>query len=128
MGTADLSGSLAGTWRPNRIGSGSLANPTVQDWFNPGDFAQPTPFTFGNSGRDILYGPGFQEVNISLAKAFRLAFLGEGTKIQFRADSYDVLNHPNFGMPNASIGSATQGTITTALTNRNIQLGARLTF
>jgi hypothetical protein len=128
MGSADLSGSLAGFWRPNRIGNGSLANPSVQEWFNTADFVQPTPYTFGNSGRDILYGPGFQEVNVSLAKAFRLTFLGEAARIQIRADSYDLLNHPNFGMPNASIGSATQGTITTALTNRNIQLGARLTF
>src|SRR5581483_4308900 len=60
MGTADLSGSLAGSWRPNRTGSGSLANPTVQQWFNTADFEQPTPYTFGNSGRNILYGPGFQ--------------------------------------------------------------------
>lgn len=128
MGTADLSGALAGSWRPDRIGSGSLANPSVQEWFNTADFQQAAPFSFGNSGRNILYGPGFQEVNVSLGKAFRLAFLGEAGKIQIRADSYDVLNHPNFGMPNASIGSATQGTITSALTSRNIQLGARLTF
>ena len=84
--------------------------------------------TFGNSGRNFLYGPGLQQVNLSLGKAFRLPFLGEGGKIQIRADSYNVLNHSNFGMPNPNIGSAAQGTITSALTSRNIQLGARLTF
>ena len=128
MGTADLSGALAGSWRPNRVGNVTLSNPSVQEWFNTADFQQPTPYTFGNSGRNILYCPGFQEVNVSLSKAFRLAFLGEAGKIQIRADSYDVLNHPNFAMPNASIGSAAQGSITSALTSRNIQLGARLTF
>ncbi len=128
MGTADLSGALAGSWRPNRVGNGTLPNPSVQEWFNTADFQQPAPYTFGNSGRNILYGPGFQEVNVSLSKAFRLAFLGEAGKIQIRADSYDVLNHPNFAMPNASIGSAAQGSITSSLTSRNIQLGARLTF
>lgn len=128
MGTANLSGALAGTWRPNRIGSGSIANPSVQEWFNTEDFVQPAQNEFGNSGRDFLYGPGLQQVNVSLGKTFRFSLLGEKGGIQVRADSYNVLNHPNFGMPNASIGSAAQGTITSALTSRNIQLGARLTF
>ncbi len=75
MGTANLSGALAGTWRPNRIGSGSIANPSVQEWFNTADFVQPEQNTFGNSGRNFLYGPGLQQVNVSLGKAFRLPFL-----------------------------------------------------
>jgi len=128
MGTANLSGSLSGNWRPNRIASGTVPNPSVEQWFDPSAFVQPAQYTFGDSGRNILYGPGLQQLNLSLGKAFRLPFLGEGGKIQIRADSYNVLNHANFGMPNAEIGSAAQGTITSALTSRNIQLGARLTF
>jgi hypothetical protein len=100
----------------------------VQEWFNTADFVQPAQNTFGNSGRDILYGPGLQQVNVSLGKGFRLPFLGEAGKIQIRADSYNVLNHSNFRLPDPNIGSAAQGTITSALTSRNIQLGARLTF
>ncbi len=128
IGTANLSGALSGTWRPNRLASGSLANPSIGEWFDVSAFAQPAPYTFGNSGRNFLYGPGFENVNLSVAKNFRIGFLGEAGRLQFRADVNDIMNHPNFGMPNSSIGTAAAGTITNALTSRNIQLGAKLSF
>ena len=128
MGTVDLSGSLAGTWRPNRLGKGTLADPSINLWFDPTAFAQPAPYTFGNSGRNILRGPSWKNANLALAKNFRISKLGEAGKLQIRAEAYDVLNHPNFGMPNASIGSDGVGTITSSNTNRNIQLGAKLSF
>jgi hypothetical protein len=119
MGTADLSGSLAGNWLPNRVGQGTLANPTLNLWFDPTAFAQPAPYTFGNSGRNILRGPGFANMSLALAKNFRLHWLG---------DASDALNHPNFGMPDASIGTSGVGVISNAITQRNIQLGARISF
>jgi len=125
MGTANLSNSLAGAWFPNRLASGSISNPTNQQWFNPFAFAEPAPFTFGNSGRNILYGPGFANVNFSLAKDFSIT---EQMKLQIRADAVDVFNHPNFGQPNTSIGTAGAGVISSAITSRIIQLGAVLRF
>jgi hypothetical protein len=122
------SGALSGDWRPNRIASGVLSNPTINEWFDPNAFAQPLPFTFGNSGRNILYGPGFADVDLALSKSFAIPRLGERTRLQFRADAFDVANHPNFGKPNVTIGSAAAGIITSASTNRDVQLGARLTF
>ncbi len=128
MGTANLDGSLAGAWFPDRLGNGTVANPSIDLWFDPNAFAQPAPYTFGNSGRDILRGPSLKNMNLSLAKNFRISQLGEGGRLQVRVDAYDVFNHPNFGMPNASIGEAGVGVISSALTNRNLQLGAKLSF
>lgn len=122
------SGALSGDWRPNRLGAGTLANPSINLWFDPSAFTQPLPFTFGNSGRDILYGPGFEDVDLSLSKSFSIPRLGERTKLQFRAESFDFLNSANFRKPNANIGNDAVGTITSSSTNRRIQLGARITF
>jgi hypothetical protein len=116
------------TWLPNRIGSGALPNPSISKWFDPTAFVAASPYTFGNSGRDILRGPGYGDVDFGLAKRFRLGFLGEQAFLQIRADSSDVLNHPNFGMPASAIGAGNVGTITSALTNRTLQFGARIVF
>jgi hypothetical protein len=128
MGTADLSGSLAGSWRPNRLASGSISNQSIDRWFDPSAFVQPSPYTFGNSGRDILRGAGFANWNASVAKSFRISPLGENARVQIRCDFYDVLNHANFGQPNTSIGTPGAGVVSSSLTNRNLQLGARFTF
>lgn len=128
MGTANLSGSLAGSWYPNRLTNGALSNPSINGWFNPNAFVQPAAFTFGNSGRDILRGPSWKDMSLSLAKNFRIRQLGESGQLQVRVDAFDVFNISNFGMPNSSIGAAGVGVISSANTSRNLQLGAKLTF
>lgn len=73
-------------------------------------------------------------MNTSIAKSFKLRSLGEAGLLQIRGDAFDVLNHPNFGQPNASIVPGLVGvttstaTITSARTQRNVQLGARIVF
>jgi hypothetical protein len=62
-----------------------------------------------------------------MAKNFRLP-LGEQTRLQLRGDAYNVFNHTNFGMPNASIGTPGAGIISSAQPSRNLQLGARISF
>jgi len=128
MGTANLSGSLAGSWYPNRIASGKLSNPTIQKWFDATAFVQPAPYTFGNSGRDILLGPGLKDLDASLTKGFPIRKLGEGGKLEFRADALDLFNHPNFGNPNVSIGTSGAGVISSSSTTRTIELGIHLSF
>jgi hypothetical protein len=105
-----------------------LGNPTLNDWFNTSAFVIPAPYTFGNSGRGVLRGPGYKDLDFALAKDFRLSKLGEGAKFQIRADAFDVFNLSNFGQPNNAIGTSGAGVISTSATNRNIQLGARITF
>jgi hypothetical protein len=125
MGTANLSGSLAGSWYPNRLSSGVISNPSIQQWFNPGAFTSPADYTFGNSGRNILFGPNLGLVNFSLAKTFNIV---EKVKFQIRMDATDLFNSPNFGQPNTGIGTAGAGIISSANDSRTIQLGGVLRF
>jgi len=129
-GGPNLDFSLSNSWLPNRVCNGAVSNPTVNQWFNPACFVQAAPGTFGNAGRNILRGPGFVNLNSSLAKTFRLGFLGEQGKLQIRLDAADVLNHPNFGPVNGYVNPppTAAGSITSALTNRTMQIGARLSF
>ena len=124
----NLSGALSGAWFPNRIASGRLSTPTRLNWFDTTAFVQPTPYTFGDSGRNVITTPGYAGLDISLAKSFSLPRLGEQSLLKFRADAQNATNHTNFGGPNASIGSLAAGTISSAYGARNIQLGATLVF
>jgi hypothetical protein len=124
----DFSGQ--GTWYPNRVCNGSVSNPTIGEWFNVACFPSAAIGTYGNSGRNILSGPSFGVMNTSLAKNIKLGFLGEQGLLQIRMDVDDVLNSPDFGLPNAAVTPppTAAGTVTVADQNRNLQFGARLDF
>jgi hypothetical protein len=73
-------------------------------YFNPAAFATVTTVAFGNSGRDILRGPGVFNVNASLFRNFALT---ERFKLQFRAEAFNLTNTAQFGNPGATVSSAT---------------------
>jgi outer membrane receptor protein involved in Fe transport len=133
VGSADNSGSQANqcycgySWYPNVVGNPSVSHPTIDYWFNTAAFATPASATFGDARRNMLRGPAWRDVDASLGKTF---WLGETRNLEVRADAFDVLNLPNFGQPNAAVGSGVTGggVISTANTSRQIQLGARFTF
>ena len=113
----------APSW-PNRIGSGTLANPTPDLWFDTTAFAAPPANTYGDSGRGILYAPGTKTLDVSLAKRIPLR---QRLNLQLRADAFNLLNSPQFGFPNANIGSPTAGRITTTVgDNRQMQFAAKV--
>ena len=113
----------APSW-PSRIGDGKLDNPTVNQWFDIADFAAPPPNTYGDSGRGILYAPGTKTLDMSLAKRIPLK---QRLNLQLRADAFNLLNTPQFGFPNANIGSPTAGRITTTVgDNRQMQFAAKV--
>lgn len=112
--------------RPDRTGNGELSNPTVERWFDVTAFATPAQFTYGNSGRNILFGPGRTNFDFSLFKEFPFS---ERLKLQFRTEFFNLFNTPQFDLPNAAIGASSAGTITSIVgTPRQIQFGLRLTF
>lgn len=127
---SNLSGSLVGTWLPNRIADGNLpeSERTLYRWFDTNAFVAAAPYTFGNEGRNVLRGPGFWNADFGLAKNFAIRPLGEATKVQFRADFSNVFNHATFNLPNASLGSGDFGRITSARGPRNIQMGLKVLF
>ena len=129
--TATLSTDPSGTGataRPNRIADGNL--PTDQrtrtHWFDTTAFVAATCVCFGNSGRDILRGPGFMDLDLAVIRDFRFA---ERFRVQFRAESFNLMNHPNLGLPNSSIGNPAVGIITSTINpERQNQLALKLFF
>jgi hypothetical protein len=111
--------------RPNIVGNPALQNPTPEQWFNTAAFAFPPRGTFGNAGRNILDGPGYQNVNASLVKNTALS---ERFNLQLRAELFNLFNHPNFNLPDNFLGSPTFGRITSAREPRRIQFGVKVLF
>ena len=115
----------ASSW-PDQIGDGRLDDPSVNLWFDINAFRAPTPNTYGNSPRGVLTAPPTKTVDISLARRFPI---GDRIKLQFRAEAFNLFNTPQFGFPNANIGSATAGRITTTVgDNRQMQFALKLDF
>ena len=139
MATSLLNSGSVTQW-PDRIGSGRLANPTIKEWFNVADFVSPGNYTapnhgYGNSGRNILYGPVTKQFDFSLFK--NLAVNRDGSRyIQFRVETFNTFNTPQFDNPTGTslqIGGSSAGTITSAgapllfqRTSREVQLAAKL--
>jgi hypothetical protein len=99
---------------------------TAAEWFNPAAFAAPPAFTYGNAGRNSVYGPPMQTLDFALARAFRIS---ERANFQFRAEAFNALNKVNLGTPNRFVNTPQFGTITMAMTpGREVQLSARLSF
>ena len=75
---------------------------TPNQWFNPLMFGIPALGQLGNAGRDILWGPGLGQLDLNITKDTKAGFLGEAGSIEFRAEIFNLLNHPNFALPNAA--------------------------
>jgi len=121
------SNDLAQATRPDRIATGSVPNPSANLWFNVAAFpiVPDTAFRFGNSGRNILDGPGTVAINLALAREFRI---GERSRAQFRWETFNFTNHTNLSLPNVALDKANAGTIIKNKPARVMQLGLRYQF
>lgn len=115
-----------GSERPNRVGSGKLENPTLQQWIDRSAFRSAPLGEFGNAGVGILRAPGYRNVDLSVGKRITLARRND---LLLRAEAYNVLNIPSFGPPAANIQSQNFGSIFgTVNTPRILQLVAKYYF
>jgi hypothetical protein len=117
-------------WPSNRadiVGNPIPANRSIVQWFNPAAYAVPQPFTFGNSARNSLFGPNLFRWDNGFIKNTRIT---ERLNLEFRAEFFNILNHPSFDVPASNISVPSQvGRITsTVSTARDIQFGMRLSF
>jgi hypothetical protein len=104
-----------------------VANPGILQWFDAAAFANPANFTFGDSGVNILRGPGSWNVDSVLSKNFALG--ADARVLQFRFEAFNLFNHANFGQPNANINTPAQvGRIFGAGAPRILQLALKLNF
>ena len=113
--------------RANRVCNGAISSPNVNRWFNTACFQDDLiPDTYGNSGINPLHTDGLRQIDSSLFKTFKLT---ERFSMQFRADAFNTLNHPNFGQPDSNVGDPSIGQIfSTSIDNRRMQFGARIFF
>jgi hypothetical protein len=111
--------------RPIRTCSGELSNPTIQNWFNQACFSAPAQYTFGDSGRGILSGPGYKDWDLGLMKDFPI--FREHT-LRFRAEFFNAFNNANFGQPNSEVDTPGAGEITSASSARIGQFGLDYRF
>ncbi|HYM13343.1 MAG TPA: hypothetical protein VEU62_21575 [Bryobacterales bacterium] len=115
------------TNHPNRAGNGNLSGSdrTIQRWFDTAAFAIPEAYTYGNGGRDILYGPNFNNLDLKIAKNFRVT---EAKRVEFRFEMFNATNTPHFNLPNANVNLPQGGKITSAGEPRDIQLGLKFVY
>lgn len=122
-----VSGDIA--YRPNIIGEVLVSDwKTTGRYFDINAVARPTDAAnpFGNAPRNAVRGPGFWQADVGLHKQFTL--FNENTKLELRAEAFNLFNRTNFGAPNGNISSSAFGTITSAFPAREIQLAAKLYF
>jgi len=118
-----LSGTGLGNDRPNVVGDPNAGPHTLQQWFNTSAFALNAPLTFGNAGRNIVTGPGYRNFDFSLIKNTQL---GEKVKAQFRAEFFNIVNHPAFAIPSNILAAPNFGTLfqTPDAAQNNVGLGS----
>jgi Carboxypeptidase regulatory-like domain len=122
-----------GGQRPNLVGP--LTRNDGSDWLNqyfanPLNAVTPPPFTVGNAPREVASArvPGTATSALSFFKQFAMP-LREGSKLEFRAEAFNALNHPQFAGPNVTVGSSAFGKVTSqANSPRQVQLGLKLYF
>jgi hypothetical protein len=133
--------SITGWWggRADHVSGNDYAKGSGHDiingvpWFNTGAFAPPQQWTWGNGARNLLFGPGNWNWDMSLQKVFKVT---ERARLQFRSDFLDAFNHFNLGNPSTAIADtrdgglpiATSGKIFGGGGSRVIQVGAKIMF
>ena len=121
--------------RPDYVYGQSIyaAHQTITQWFNAAAFATPARFAWGDLGREIARGPAFYEIDAGLERQGRIS---EKVRVSFRAELFNLLNHPIYANPNTSFSAANFGRISSILntgtngtgTPRRTQLMVRVEF
>jgi hypothetical protein len=109
-------------------GGASIPVGSVGCWFNTSAFAVPAAFTFGDTGRNAFRAARFNNVDLTIARSFPFK---EKFSVLFRTDAFNLFNHPNLGVPDATVGDLNFGRVIGLRTNANVrvlQLSLRLSF
>lgn len=120
------SNSFGGNQRPDIVGKVGISDPSIYEWFNTAAFAQPAPFTFGDAPRTLPYlrSQGTINTDMTLQKYWQL--WNETSKLQLRAEFYNLFNRAQFFAPGTTFGTSSFGVVPGALPARSIQFGMKL--
>jgi len=118
-----LSGTGLGNDRPNLVGNPNAGPHTVQQWLNPSAFVLNAPLTFGDAGRNIVTGPNYRDFDFSILKNTQI---GERVNAQFRAEFFNIVNHPAFALPSNILAAPNFGALfqTPDTAQNNVGLGS----
>ncbi|HEY3377902.1 MAG TPA: hypothetical protein VGL77_10465, partial [Armatimonadota bacterium] len=120
----NLGGAVRGDWVSNpNLPSGQR---TIDRWFNTSFVVPSAPGVVSNAGRNLIYAPGRENVDLMVSRRFNMPW--EGHYLQFRFESFNLFNHANFGSPNTGVGTPNAGKITTAEDPRRIQFALKYAF
>ena len=126
--------------RPDRVPGVPLTPPggaTIAQWINPAAFTVPATGTFGDAPRDVARGPGAWQMDFGIGKRISLT---ERARLEFRSEFFNIFNHPQYGLPQATFGVPGFGSIVQTVntttpvspvgsgTPREIQFSARVRF
>lgn len=112
--------------RADIVGNPHVSNRGLQQWFNPAAFGLPAPYTYGNSGANAFFGPGYNDWDLGVFKNF---ILPEKVRLQFRTEFFNAINHPAFSNPISDISSPSVATVnSTSNSPRVIQFALRADF
>jgi hypothetical protein len=98
---------------------------STSKWFNTGAFVSPAAYQFGNIGRNTVVGPGMVNVDTTVARTFRFT---ERLNMQFRAEFFNLANHPNFNLVGRIINQPNFGGVLSQFDPRAIQFGAKFSY
>jgi hypothetical protein len=93
------------------LDSGRPKGQKLAAYYDTARFANPAPGTFGTLGRNILIGPGFANIDVSLAKGWRLPFI-EGARIEYRFEAFNLFNATHLALPTTGLTNPNRGKIT----------------
>jgi hypothetical protein len=111
--------------RPNVMGDPNSGPKRPDQWFNTTVFSLPALYAFGDAPRNAVIGPGLREFDFSLQKEITVR---EPARLQFRAETYNLTNTPNFNIPNRTAFTANFGRISSAQDSRQLQFALKLAF
>jgi len=120
----NMGGKVRGDYvhNPNLPGS----QRTIDQWFDTSFVTASAPGVLSNSARNLIIGPGTRNLDFILSRNFPMPW--EGHRLQFRFESFNFTNTPQFGQPNTAVGSPTAGRITSAGDPRRIQFALKYQF
>lgn len=123
--TPGLSTSTSGeATRPNQIAPYRKVG-TVKEWFDTSAYAAPNYGFFGDAHNGGIQGPAYTSFNVALSRQFPIA---ERLRGQFRAEAFNVLNHPNFSSVTTAVGSGSYGQVTAARDPRIVEFAMKFIF
>ena len=126
LGTDQANVGAGPAQRPNISGNPNLSSGrTAERWFDTSVFSLPAPYTFGNAGRNIVYGPGYANVDAVFQKDVPLS---GNRQVELRWEVFNVFNRTNFNIPSRIAFTPNFGRIFSALPARQMQFGVKVTF